>query len=225
MSALRILAGASVAILAAQVASASSVYTLYRGVSIGDSPSVVVAALKMKPTDVAVVTERPALVEQLTWRPNQFFTGKTAPTDALAEMVLTFHRGQLAHVVAIYERDRIEGLTDPDLLDAFSAVYGKAMLVPTPTKGAVPGESTVIGRWGDGETLVVLWREAFPRRVKLTVSSIAGDRMLQAALVSGKRLDAIAAPAWDVVRQTSEDFTRRLRTERARVGNKAAFKP
>lgn len=225
MSAVSILTAACVVVMAAPVASASPVYTLYRGVSIGDSLGVVLTALKMNPAEVAVVTERPARVEQLTWRPNQFFTGRTGPADALSEMVLTFHRGQLARIVATYERDRIEGLTDGDLREAFTAAYGTPMLVPTGAHAIGPDEAVVIGRWGDAETLVVLWREVFPRRVKLTVSSVAGDRMLQAAMAYGRHLDAIEAPAWDVVRRASDDFTRRQRTEKTRVDNKAAFKP
>lgn len=225
MSVFRIPAIACATLLTAQVAAASPAYTQYRGVSIGDSPSAVVAALKLTPADVVVVTARPTLVEQVTWRPNQFFTGRTGPADDLWEMVLTFNRGRLARIVATYERDRTAGMTDADLHAAFTAAYGTAMLVPTSTAAVVAGEPETIGRWGDGETLVVLWRETYPRRVHVTVSSVAGDRLMQAAVAAGKRLDAIDAPARDIVRRATDHFTQRQRSEKARTDNKATFKP
>jgi hypothetical protein len=225
MSALRIPTLTCVAVLTAQVAAASPVYTQYRGVSIGDSPGVVVAALKMTPADVVVVTARPTLVEQVTWRPNQFFTGRTGPADDLWEMVLTFHRGRLARIVATYERDRTAGMTDADLHAAFTATYGTAMLVPTPTTAVVAGEPLTIGRWGDANTVVVLWREDYPRRIHVSISSVAEDRTMQEAIASGKRLDAIEAPAREIVRRATDDFTLRQRTEKTRGDNKATFKP
>ena len=224
MSGFRIPTIACVVFLTVQVAAASPVYTQYRGVSIGDSPSAVVATLKLTPADVVVVTSRPTLVEQITWRPNQFITGRPTPTDALWEMVLTFHGGRLARIVATYERDRTEGMTDADLHAAFTATYGRAMLVPT-IGSAAAGDSQTIGQWGDGDTLVVLWRETYPRRIHVTVSSVADDRMMQAAIASGKLLDAIEAPARDVVRRATDDFALRQRAAKTRGDNKAAFKP
>jgi len=45
---------------------------------------VVVASLHMDPSDVAIVHARPAMIQQLTWRPNQFFASKGGPPEALA---------------------------------------------------------------------------------------------------------------------------------------------
>ena len=212
-------------VTAVQVVSASPVYSRYRGVSIGDSVSAVVASLQMTPSDVAIVHARPAMIQQLTWRPNQFFTGRTGAPEALEEMVLTFHLGRLARMVATYDRDRTQGLTNADLHDSFTTIYGASMLVPTPREVPSPLEAEIIGQWGDGETLVVLLREAYPRRIKLTVSSIGADRLLRDGLASGVRLDAIEAPTRDMVRRASEDQTKRTRDAQSRVDNKSAFKP
>ena len=138
---------------------------------------------------------------------------------------LTFHRGRLARIVATYERDRTAGMTDADLHAAFTATYGTAMLVPTPTAAGVAGEPVTIGRWGDAETLVVLWREDYPRRIHVSISSVAEDRTMQEAVASGKRLDAIEGPARDIVRRATEDFAARQRTAKIRSDNNATFKP
>lgn len=207
-----------------QVAAASP-YSSYRGVSIGDSVSAVVASLKMAPGDVAVVHARPALIQQLTWRPNEYFAGRTGPPDALVEMVLSFHLGRLARLVATYERARTEGLTNADLHASFTSIYGTSMLVPTATRAPSPGEPEIIGQWGDSETLVVVWREGYPGRVKVTVSSVAADRLLQDARTSGARLDAVEAPTREIVRRISAETTRQQRGEQSRSDNKASFKP
>jgi len=213
------------ALMAVPVVSASPVYSRYRGVSIGDSVSVVVASLHMAPSDVAIVHARPAMIQQLTWRPNQFFANKAGPPEALAEMVLTFHLGRLARVVATYDRDRTEGLTNADLHDSFATIYGAAMLVPTPSGVRSASEPEIIGQWGDGETLVVLLRETFPSRITVSVSSVAADRLLQDSLASGVRLDTIEAPTREMVRLLSEELSHRRRGEQSRLDNKSAFKP
>jgi hypothetical protein len=151
--------------------------------------------------------------------------GRTGAPEALAEMVLTFHLGRLARVVATYDRDRTEGLTNADLHGSFTTIYGASMLVPTPSGVRSSSEPEIIGQWGDGETLVVLLREVYPRRIRLTVSSVAADRLLQAGLASGVRLDTIEAPTRDMVRRLSEELTQQRRDEQSRLDNKSAFKP
>jgi hypothetical protein len=225
MHAARIATIVCAAAMAVPVVSASPAYSRYRGVSMGDSVSTVIASLHMKPSDIAIVHARPAMVQQLTWQPNQFLTGTTGSRDTLAEMVLTFHLGRLARVDATYDPERTEGLTDADLHETFTTVYGRSMLVPTPSGVDASRDPEIIGQWGDDDTLVVLSRAAYPRRIKLTVSSVAGDRLLQDALASGVRLDAIEVPTRDMVRRASDEQTKRTRDEQSRRDNKSSFKP
>jgi hypothetical protein len=229
MYAARVLTVVSAAVLAVQAVSAAPVYSRYRGVSLGDTVTAAVASLNMTASDVAVVHVRPSLIQQLTWRPNQFFAGRTSKPDAVAEMVLTFHQGRLARVVATYDRDRTEGLTNGDLKASFTTLYGSSMLVPTTTAtrggSASSDQPEIIGQWGDGETLVVLSRDVYPPRIKLTVSSVATNRQMQDAMASSLRLDALEAPTRDIVRRASDAMTQRQRAEQSRIDNKAAFTP
>lgn len=229
MHAVRLLTVAAAAVLAIHAVSASPVYSRYRGVSIGDSVEAALTTLHMTASDIAVVHARPSLIQQISWRPNHYFSARTSKPDAIAEMVLTFHLGRLARIVATYDRDRTEGLTNGDLRDSFAATYGPSMLIPTAAPirsgAAAVGDPQIIGQWGDGETLVVLWREVYPPRIKLTVSSVAANRSMEDALASSVRLDAMEAPTRDVVRRLSEAQTQRERAAQSRVDNKAAFKP
>jgi hypothetical protein len=209
------------------VASAESVFSRYRGVTLGDSVQVVVDQLKATLSDVKVVHTRPTLIQQLTWRPHQFVSGVRIEPDPLAEMVLTFHLGRLARIAVVYDRERTAGLTNADLHDALTSVYGTSMLLSTPmlTTLALPAVPETIGGWGDGETLVLLWRETYPDRVRLTITAIAADQAMQDAIADAKRLDTSEAPGRDLARRVAEAAALRTRDENARRDNKATFKP
>ena len=112
-------------------ASAAPALSHYRGVTLGDTVSVVADRLNVALSDVVVVHQRPTLVQQLTWRPHRLVSGTIVEPDPLAEMVLLFHLGRLVHVAVTYDRDRTEGLTNADLHDAFTRTYGTSMLLST----------------------------------------------------------------------------------------------
>ena len=227
MSRLLLLTALLTTALALPVASAESEFSRYRGVTLGDSVQAVVDQLKAAPSDVKVVHARPTLVQQLSWRPRQFVSGASIQPDPLAEMLLTFHLGRLARIAVIYERNRTAGLTDADLHDALSGVYGTSLLLSTPigTTIPIPADRQTIGRWGDGEALVLLWREAYPDRVRLTITAIDADLAMQEAVVEGMRLETSEAPERDLARRAAEATALRARDENVRRDNKAAFKP
>ena len=211
-------------------ASAESILSRYRGITLGDSVQSVADRLQLPVTEVTVVHERPSLVQQLTWRPHRFISGTTLNPEALAEMVLTFHVGRLARIAVTYDRERIAGLTNTDLLEATSDVYGTAMLASTPTAMQTPtvpaaSDQEVIGRWRDAESIVVLWREPYPDRVGLLLTSITGDLASQEAIAEGVRLDAAGAPARDLARRDAAAAAVVMRDEKTRRENKATFKP
>jgi hypothetical protein len=227
MSRLLLLTALFTTALALPVASTESVFSRYRGVTLGDSVQVVVDQLKAAPSDVKVVHARPTLVQQLSWRPRQFVSGASIQPDPLAEMLLTFHLGRLARIAVIYERNRTAGLTDADLHDALSGVYGTSLLLSTPigTTIPIPADRQTIGRWGDAEALVLLWRETYPDRVRLTITAIDADLAMQEAIVDGMRLETSEAPERDLARRAAEATALRARDENVRRDNKAAFKP
>ncbi len=209
------------------VASAESVFSRYRGVMLDDSVQVVVDHLKAAISDVKVVHARPTLVQQLSWRPRQFVSGVSIEPDPMAEMLLTFHLDRLVRIAVIYDRNRTAGLTDADLHDALSGLYGTSMLRSTPIGAtiALPADQHTVGRWSDGETLVLLWREKYPDRVRLTITAIDADLAMQQAIVDGMRLETSEAPERDLARRAAEATALRARDENVRRDNKAAFKP
>jgi hypothetical protein len=200
------------------------VLSRYRSVTLGDSLPAVIEALKARLTDVKVVQERPTLVQELTWRPHRFISGSTTAVDALEEMVLTFHVGRLARVAVGYDRTRTEGLTDTDLTEAFTELYGAPMLPATPshTAAVVPA---AIGQWSDGETLATLRRDGYPHQLRFTLTALVATAALQAALADGAALAANDAPAKELARRAVVAAELQARDARLRRDNKAAFKP
>jgi hypothetical protein len=186
----------------------------------------VVERLKVAATDLKALHEGSPIVQQLTWRP-QRFTGRTlAEADPIAEMVLTFHASHLALITVIYDRDQTQGLTDEDMLDALSAVYGAPRLLATPTRpsDAPPPARRPIGRWDDADAVLILWRE-HPNRVGLTITAIASDVALQDALAEGVRRQAIDAPGREMARRSADAAAIQARDAKVRLDNKAKFKP
>jgi hypothetical protein len=222
-----LLALAGVMSLAPQVTSAEVVLSRYRGVMLGDSVQSVVDRLKLAASDVTVVHEHPTIVQALTLRPPSFVSGTSAGADPAAEIDFTFHLGRLARIVVSYDRERTQGLTDADLHEVMDSVYGTPILLVTPTRSTVtlPAERQTIGRWEDGETLVLLWREQYPSRVGLTITSIAVDAALQEAIAAGAQLHAAGAPARDLARRDAEAAVLQDRDEKIRRDNKARFRP
>ena len=216
------------AFLASGSASAQSTLPRHRDVTLGDTVQVVADLLKVARQDVKILHAGPALVEELTWRPNRYASGPAVTPDAVADVVMTFHADRLARMVVVYERERTQGLTDTDLIDALTEVYGLATLASTPTQHARPNPSSerrTFGRWEDADTLVLLWRDVYPNRVGLTISSITADPALQQAIADGERLYLSGAAQRDLDRRAAEASAAAAGDEKLRLENKKKFKP
>lgn len=202
----------------------------YRDVTLGDSVETAVERLKATAADVKVLFAQPTLVQELTWKPHRFISGTTVEPDPLAEIVLTFHKGHLARIVASYDRERTLGLTDADLHELLSNIYGTSLLQSKLTQpsfdpiGPMSPRKTV-SSWADADTLVLLWREEYPRRVGLTITSVTADRALQDAIGLGARLMASGSPQRAIDKQAATAQAIKDRDAEIRRQNKARFKP
>jgi hypothetical protein len=207
--------------------SAESVLSQYRGVTLGDSVQIVIERLKLSAAEVKIVHERPVIVQELTSRPSRFISGSTLGPDPLTEIVFTFYEGRLARISVVYDRERTQGLTNEDLQEAMALVYGPSILISTRTQApaVVAYDRQTIGQWEDSEARLLLWRERYPARVGLTITSIAGDQALQDGIAAGQRLHAAEAPALELARRTAEAAAVQAKDEKIRRENKAGFKP
>src|ERR1700737_3293702 len=97
----------------------------YRKFQFGSDLQVVAKQAGTSPTHATVIHRRPALIEELEWRPQPL--GWSAKTEPVQQVVFSFYNGELFRIVATYDRYETEGLTSNDIIEAISATYGVAV--------------------------------------------------------------------------------------------------
>jgi hypothetical protein len=181
--------------------------------------------------DVKSIQQRPAKIQELRWRPSERFNDRMMPTESAREVIFTFYNDQLFKIVVDYDRQRTEGLTDADLIDAISARYGVPVLQATslrtnaPALSAPPDGDAVVARWSDADTSLTLVRGTYPKSLRLIIAVKATESLAQNAAAEAARLDREEAPQreFERVNKIAEDG--RVAAEKARVVNKPLFKP
>jgi len=129
-----------------------------------------------------------------------------------------------------YDRQRTQGLTDADLVEALSAVYGSpakpALKKPGVSVSLLEIESgTPLARWEDAESSIVLYRSPYGSGFRLIVTSVRLDALARTAAAQAVRLDEREAPQREIERRKKEADDTRASQAKARLANKAAFRP
>jgi hypothetical protein len=205
----------------------------YRDFRLGSNLSTIATVAKVAPSAAKTIHERPALIQELDWRPPYMMTGATGgQTDAVQRIVFTFYNDQLFKLVVSYDRRKTTGLTDGDMIEAISATYGEALLQSSPPHNLNIAGSEIdlelgspIALWGDADYSVGLYRSSFASEFRVVVSS---PRLAALAGVAGAeaiRLDEREAPQREADRKNKEAEDARVAREKARIANKATFKP
>ena len=101
-------------------------FSRYRVFQLGSSPSSVALAANMGPSDARVIHQRPALIQELDWRPQYQSPSTRIAMDPVLEVALTFYNDQLFRITITYDQSRTDGLTNADVIAAVSALYGRA---------------------------------------------------------------------------------------------------
>lgn len=194
---------------------------VYRGLRLGMT---MVAAGKTPgtvPGEAAVTHKRPALLQELHWRP-----GSTT-SDSVQEAVLSFYNGELSRIVVTYDRYRVEGLTAQDMMDGISRIYGTASTpkVEIPFHSIYGESAAVIGRWQEADSSWSLVRTGDGTSFALVGLSGRLDALTQAAVKEAERLDAAEAPQREAARQAKRDADESSARDKARSNNKSSFQP
>ena len=173
----------------------------YRGFQFGMSLNAAVKHSGIDISEVTVIHERPARIQELSWRPVRFFSGDTDPVEQVS---FSFYNGQLFRMVVDYDTDKTNGLTSEDIIEAVSAEYG------TPTK---PGVSMVLASQFSDETVQVMapWQDLeysfnlvqlpYGSTFKLLIFAKQLNALADAALAEGIRLDGQEAPQWQGIKE------------------------
>src|SRR5437016_13554812 len=82
-----------------------------------------------KMADVKMIHGRPALIQELTWWP-QNIPGTSLRSDSVQQILFSFYNGELYKISVNYDPSSTAGLTEGDMVKSISAKYGPATIVP-----------------------------------------------------------------------------------------------
>jgi hypothetical protein len=201
----------------------------YRSFRIGTNLATVAGQVHMDSTTAQTLYERPALIQQFTWWPDNL--AASSQTEAVKFLVFTFYNSELCRIFVIYDRNRTQGLSADDLIDSISALYGK----PTRPAASIRTDSSVLYGFGDDEKVIARWqdlqssvnliRSSRDELYGLILVSKRVDGLAQEAMIEGARLDVVERPQKEIERKKHEAEVERANAERARVVNLPAFRP
>ena len=201
----------------------------YREFQLGMNRHAVADKIDARPSEVKVIHRRPALIQELEWRPRGSLAS-SREAESVRVVVFTFFNGELCRMVISYDPDRTQGLTDRDMIEAVSATYGIATEAAAetslfPSTSLYSDQERVVARWEDLQSSVTLFRSSSLPRFGVLILSKRLDALAQASNLKASRLDELEAPQREIARRKMEAEEARAARAKARPVNKADFRP
>ena len=195
----------------------------YRGFQLGMSLNAAVKHSGMDLSEVTVIQERPARMQDLIWHPDRF-SRASAESDPVEKVVFSFYQGQLFRMIVDYDTDKTTGLTTQDMIDGISTQYGPATK-PGATAALKPSFSDditpVIARWEDAQSSLNLVQAPYASSLKLLIFSKSLNALAETAVAEGVRRDEQEAPR----RQKAQEQDAQTQLDKTRLVNKGNFRP
>jgi len=209
---------------------------MYREFRFGADLLAVAKQAHMKPSEATVIHQCPALIQELNWYARTY-SAPPSQADSARDILFSFYNGELFRIVVTYDKDRTEGMTAEDIVEAVSAIYGTATrpaveIILSSTQLYSNGEKSisdrsekVIARWEDSQYSFNLFQFSLESTFGMVMYSKRLDALARAAIAESVRLDDQEAPQRETERQKKKDEENRVRQEKARQANKAPFRP
>ena len=136
----------------------------YRHFSFGMTVTDISKQIDQTPANAAVLYERPALIQELTWLPPQPYSS-VRPAEPVDQILFSFYNGALYRMLVTYENSATKGLDDEDMIRVVSAKYGVATrpvaaVVNFPMNPSYKATEKVIARWEDSRYSLNLFRSS-----------------------------------------------------------------
>jgi hypothetical protein len=200
----------------------------YRGLGLGSSVAAAAKTAGMEPSAATTIHQRPALIQELDWQPRNSY-GQNYATEPVKDVVLSFYGGELYRMTARYDRFRTEGMTEADLTAAISQVYGKStkpvaetLLIGSP---AYPQAAEVLARWEDAQYSCNLVQVSGSPEFSMILLSKRLDGLAMKANAEAVKIEEQEAPERDAALQKSREHDHQDLLDKARLTNKASFRP
>jgi hypothetical protein len=201
----------------------------YREFQFGMNLLAVAKQADVNPSEAKIIHQRPAMIQELEWRLRRPLAA-SPQADPVKEVLFSFYNGDLFRMVISYDRERTEGLTDEDMVEAISASYGPASrpaakIILFCSSHIYNDSEKVTARWEDSQYSFNLFRSSYQPIFGMVVFSKRLDALAQLAIVEAIRLDDQEAPQREKERQEKEAEDKRAAQEKLRPVNKANFRP
>ena len=197
----------------------------YRDYALESSLESVVVASGARAADTRTLHERPAKIQELEWRAPYASSGDRM-ADPVRGAVFGFIDDALYQIVVRYDRDRTDGLTNSDIIESLTSVYGEP--APKSPKNAAPvaaPDTVLVALWERPGSSVSLVRGIYTPDFQLVLMSKALSTRARDAIRESGRLDVIEAPRRELEERKREIADRNAARDKARTANKAAFRP
>jgi hypothetical protein len=198
----------------------------YRDFQFGADLPTVAKLIGASPSQTKLIHSRPALVQELDWRPRSL--GPSPKAESAEELVFSFYNGTLFRIAVKYDRYATEGITTEDFVEAISEVYGPPAKLPPPAKPVKKSygdEEETVARWEDPQYRFDLLRAPYGPAYTLVGTLKSLEAPVQAANAEAKRLDDVEAPQREAARAAAEQDAKAASLEKARLANKPKFRP
>ena len=201
----------------------------YREFQFGMSVPAVAKQADVKQSDAKTVHQRPAMIQELQWRP-QHYRSASPESDPVNNVLFSFYNGELFRIVVNYDPDKTLGLTNEDLVGAISATYGIPTRPAAKTISFLSAQGfseteKILACWEDEQYSFNLFRSSFQPNFGMVVFSKRMDAIARLSIINSIRLDQQEAPQREIERRKKEAQENRALEEKARLGNKANFRP
>ena len=215
----------AVALLFSSQSGSAQDLSRYRAYILQSSVESVIAASGTRAADPRTLHERPAKIQELEWRaPYASSAGDGA--DPVRGAIFAFCNDALYQVVVSYDRNRTDGLTNSDIIESLTAVYGEPVLRSSRSRPAAALPDTVVlAQWDSPDSSLTLLRSAYSAEFQLVLMSKALSTRARDAIREAGRLDAIDAPRLELEQQKKEVADANEARDKVRTTNKAAFRP
>jgi hypothetical protein len=202
-------------------------FSTYRTFHFGSSVAVTAKQAGLQTSDAKIIHQRPAVIQEMEWRPAYVYTPSTEKADPVREGLLRFYNGALFQIVTTYDRQKVEGMSESDMVQALSLAYGTASKPGGEvTFHSYYGETApVIARWEDSDYSYNLIRTGDQSSFALIMSQKRLEMDAQNAILAANKSEALEAPQKAKDLQTKQESDARLQLNKARSVNVPNFRP
>jgi hypothetical protein len=183
----------------------------YRTFSFGMSLATISKQVNLDASELQLIHQQPAVIQELTWYPPQPF-GSSRAAEPVQKILFSFENGALYRILVTYDSSAIKGLTDEDMIHVISAKYGVATRpvaeVNFPTNPSYNSTEKVIARWEDNQYSLSVIRSSVPETFAIVMFDKRLDAQAGVSIAESVQLERQEAPQKeaDRVKKVADDL-------------------